>query len=187
MREAMASTMIVIACPICMQKIRAPETVIGRQVKCPQCKNSFLAADPNSIVADVPEGPARMEGVDPSDWEAAIPTAQPELTSGRSGGSFVDYLVFRRMVTPVIIVIMFYLGAALILLAGLVYGIISLIALLGSRGTALMGLLGLLVAALSTIVGLVMWRVFCEVLISVFRILDNVREINLQMNTKDPI
>jgi Domain of unknown function (DUF4282) len=184
----MATTMIVIACPICMQKIRAPEAVIGRQVKCPQCKNSFLAADPNSIIADVPEMPSRMtEGIDTSDWEAAIPTAQPETSSVRSGGSFLDYLVFRRMVTPAIIVVMFYLGAALILAAGLVYGIISLIALFGSRSTALMGLLSLFVAALSTIVGLVMWRVCCEVLISLFRILDNVREINLQLKTKDPI
>lgn len=179
----MASTMIVIACPICMQKIRAPEAVVGRQVKCPQCKNSFLAADPNSIIADVPEVP----GVDPTDWEATIPRDEPETAGSRSSGSLVDYLVFRRMVTPAIITVVFYLGAGLILLSGLVYGIISLIALFGSRGTALVGLLGLLVAALSTIICVVMWRVFCEVLISIFRILDNVREINLQLKTKDPI
>jgi hypothetical protein len=33
----------------------------------------------------------------------------------------------------------------------------------------------------------VLWRVACEVLISLFRILDNVREINLQLKTKGPI
>jgi hypothetical protein len=184
------STMIVIACPMCLQKIRAPEGVIGRQIKCPQCKNGFTAADPKDIAADVPAVQTRLNevpAVDPSGWDGSATVSPFETPPPRPRGTFLDYLIFRRMVTPIIIVGMFYLGAAVILLIGLVYGILGLLGMFARRETALLGLLSLLVAFFSTIVGLVMWRVFCEVLISVFRILDNVREINLQLKTKDPI
>lgn len=180
------ATMIVIACPMCMQKIRAPESVIGRQVRCPQCKNSFNAADPNAISDDAPAIQPRLaeSPLESAGWENGSGEA---TTVPPAGNAFADYLLFRRMVTPGIITGLFYLGAAVILLVGLVYGILAILAMIASRQAALFGLLSLLIAMFATVVSLVMWRVFCEVLISLFRILDNVREINLQLKTKGPL
>lgn len=183
------ATMIVIACPMCMQKIRAPETVIGRQIRCPQCKNSFNAADPNAVPTDAPGVQSRLTeapSAESPNWDNGEPEV-PVVPRAASGSAFVDYLLFHRMVTPRIITGLFYLGAAVILLIGLVYGILGILAIVASKQTAMIGLLSLLIAVFTTIVSLVMWRIFCEVLISLFRILDNVREINLQLKTKGPI
>jgi hypothetical protein len=180
------ATMIVIACPICMQKIRAPETVIGRQIKCPQCKNMFNAADPNALPADARAVQGRLAeapALEAEDWDGSEAAA----TAAPAGNALVDYLVFRRLVTPAIITGLFYVGAAVILLVGLVYGILGILAMAAVKGSAAVGLLSLLIAFFATIASLVLWRVACEVLISLFRILDNVREINLQLKTKGPI
>jgi hypothetical protein len=172
---------LVIACPTCMQKLRAPEGVIGREITCPQCKNAFTAEDPNAATGEVPKAP-RQDSVsdDPSTW-GSIP-AKPGRTPRK--GSFGDYLVFRRMVTPVIIVAVFYFGVVLIVLGGVVNACVGIFGGFGGRGSVVYGLAMMAIAFFSTIFSLVMWRVFCEVLIAMFRILDNVREINEQMKSK---
>lgn len=181
------ATMIVIACPICMQKIRAPETVIGRQIKCPQCKNMFNAADPNALPADARAVQARLADAPALESDAWDGSEAAPVVSPAGGGAIVDYLVFRRLVTPAIITGLFYVGAAVILLVGLVYGILGILAMAAVKGGAAVGLLSLLIAFFATIASLVLWRVACEVLISLFRILDNVREINLQLKTRGPV
>jgi hypothetical protein len=183
------ATMIVIACPICMQKIRAPESVIGRQIRCPQCKNAFNAADPNAIPAEPSPVQSRLAESPPIEEEnwADEALAAPEAKKPARGNSIVDYLVFRGLVTPVIITGLFYLGAAVILLVGLVYGILAIAGMVAVHGAALLGLLSLLIAFFATIAGLILWRVVCEVLVALFRILENVKEINLQLKAKGPI
>jgi hypothetical protein len=176
---------IVIACPVCTQKVRVPETVLGRQIKCPQCKNGFLAQDPNAI----PPAPvfdeafaAAPEAAPQSGESAGMNEFEDELTVPRPPSGFVDYLLFRRMVTPVIIVIFFYLGV-LMLMLGALFGLVSGIVGISQRSYQL-GALSILGAIFGTIVALILWRIFCEVLITLFRILDNVREINERQHDK---
>jgi hypothetical protein len=178
---------IVIACPICTQKVRVPETVLGKNIKCPQCKNSFLAQDP-----DAPPTKPQMEQGFANAAEATPQSAfstldeieeDAEPQPGRSAGGFIDYLLFRRMVTPVIIVVLFYLGI-LLQLAGALYLFVMGIVTIAS-GTRVVGLLTVLASIVGTIVGMIVWRIFCEVLITMFRILDNVREINEQTKQKE--
>ncbi len=183
------ATMIVIACPICMQKIRAPESVIGRQIRCPQCKNAFNAADPNAVPVEPSPVQSRLSESPPIEdghW-VEEPVAVQEVKKPPRSNSFFDYLVFRGLVTPVIITGLFYLGAAVILLVGTVYGILAIAGMIAVHGAALLGLLSLLIAFFATVAGLILWRVACEVLVALFRILENVKEINSQLKAKGPI
>src|SRR5215475_13334355 len=101
---------VVIASPICQQKVRVNTSLLGKSVKCPQCKNPFTAVDPNAAAAPAPtwepvtakpefdftsarEEPPREEVSDEEDLPPSPPVPR------KSGGSaLVDYLLFRRMV-----------------------------------------------------------------------------------------
>ena len=157
-------------------------------MKCPQCKNPFTAIDPNAVPPPAPtwepvtakpdldftsqtEEPPKEE----FDYEDDIP-AQPAGPRKSGGSAFVDYLLFRRMVTPVVMTVIFYLMALAMFIGGVVYGIISLLWMF--RSDVLTGLLGVVSAFLGTVFGILFWRMACEIILALFRILDNVRQIN---------
>jgi len=71
-----------------------------------------------------------------------------------------EYLTFRKMITPAAIQVLFWIGALLFVIGGLV-GIAH----------------GEMIAILTLILGPVAVRIWCEVLIVVFRILDTLTEI----------
>ncbi|MFL5341405.1 MAG: DUF4282 domain-containing protein [Gemmataceae bacterium] len=171
---------VVIACPICTQKVRAPDSVLGRQIKCPQCKNPFIALDPNAI----PPAPAFDAGFPDKTGTPVLTDEDAEISEDipRRPSAVTDYLLFRRMVTPVIITVLFYLGVLLLLLGGLVLFVSGV--LQAVHGYTLIGIATILGSIVGGIVELILWRIFCEVLITLFRILDNVREINEQMKSK---
>jgi hypothetical protein len=177
---------LVIACPVCLQKIRAPGSVIGRQIRCPQCKNGFTVADPSA------PPPAAEAGQSEAVMGAEPPAADPLGLDGaefsvprRSGGSFMDYLVFRRMVTPVILTGLFYFVAVVIVLLGLIYAVVAIAGMFAvGRGSVLIGLLSLLLDFVGTIIALVWWRVVCEMIITLFRMLEQLRDINDKMNMR---
>ncbi|MBI3574451.1 MAG: DUF4282 domain-containing protein [Gammaproteobacteria bacterium] len=73
-----------------------------------------------------------------------------------------DLLSFNRMVTPVFIHVIYWIGIVAVILAGL--------AVVAGGGGILKGLL-------ATVVGLIVVRVGCEVLIVLFRINDNLAAI----------
>ena len=81
-----------------------------------------------------------------------------------------EYLSFRKMITPVIIKVLFWIGVAVPVISGLVmiggsfgrYG--------GGATTFLMGLFTMLL-------GPVVVRIYCEILILIFQINDTLTEI----------
>lgn len=185
---------IVVACPTCQQKIRAPESVLGRQIKCPQCKNAFIpeaAPTQAQVTASAPPEPPPYEPP-ASTWESAgqndlpepeptyTPTRRSRDTGGRSGeksgGGFVDYLLFRRMVTPGIITVIFYIGVVGIILGGLISTGITVFALIRSELYG-MAILYLVIGFMSGLMGLVFWRIYCELIILAFRIYETLTEI----------
>jgi membrane associated rhomboid family serine protease len=86
-----------------------------------------------------------------------------------------DFLQFRKMITPVIIKILFWIGVAVCVIGGLVY----MIAMISSRA-ALAGVFG---GLLFMFLGPVMVRIYCELLILFFRINDTLTEIrNVVLN-----
>jgi hypothetical protein len=80
-----------------------------------------------------------------------------------------DFLSFRKMITPLIIKILFWVGVAFSVIAGLVI-IISSFTTRGGGGLFLYGLMIMLI-------GPVIARIYCEILILFFRMHDSLNEI----------
>jgi hypothetical protein len=73
-----------------------------------------------------------------------------------------EYLTFEKMIAPVVIQVIFWIGVVGVVIAGLV-------TLFSSS----------FLAGLATIIlGPLVIRIYCEILLVFFRILDNLREIN---------
>ncbi len=72
-----------------------------------------------------------------------------------------ELLAFRQMVTPMIIQIIFWVGIVFIVLAAL-----------GTMTQSFLAGIGAL------IIGPLMWRIWCELMIVIFRINDNLAELN---------
>ncbi len=81
-----------------------------------------------------------------------------------------EYLAFRKMITPVAIQIIFWIGVVACLIVGLVNIVGGASAPYGGGTTVLTGILMILL-------GPVLVRIYCELLIVVFRILDTLGEI----------
>ncbi len=82
---------------------------------------------------------------------------------------FSDFLSFRKMVIPIIIQILFWLGVLIAVIFGIVYIVYGVVR---SDVTAL--LYGLLVLILGPLVV----RIYCEILILFFRINETLTEIS---------
>ena len=94
--------------------------------------------------------------------------------------NFRSLLNFDKMITPVIIKILFYIGIAASVISGLVMlfgGIISAIQQ-GSVGPAIGGIIG---GPLAVVVGILLARVYSELLIVVFEIHQNLVAIKNKM------
>ena len=84
---------------------------------------------------------------------------------------FNDFLSFKKMITPTIIKIIFWIG-----MAGAVIGALVMMgSSFGRYGSGIGGFFGGLIAL---VVGPVIVRVYCELLILLFRMNDTLTEIN---------
>jgi hypothetical protein len=119
------------------------------------------------LAAPVSRGPAPMAAPGPMPAPAAAPT-QVAATPAPSGPSPLgEFLAFRRMVTPLLIQVFFWVGVA-----GCV------IAAIGQLFT--FGLIGIVLAPVILVTGVIGVRVYCELLILMFRIHDTLQEIKEQ-------
>jgi hypothetical protein len=84
---------------------------------------------------------------------------------------FVEFLTFRRMVTPIVIQIIFWIGVGICVLSGI--GLMILAFRFG-------GIVDFLMALGTLILGPLMVRIYCELLILLFRIHDTLQEIKNQ-------
>jgi len=73
-----------------------------------------------------------------------------------------DFLAFRKMITPVIIQILFWIGVVACVIAAIINF---------TQGLVLGGFVVL-------VLGPIMVRVYCEILIVVFKVLDTLKEIS---------
>jgi len=89
----------------------------------------------------------------------------------------VDFINFKKMITPVIIQILFWVGAVLSVLGGLITMATSF-GRYGGGGFQFLG--GLLVVVLGTVVV----RIYCELLIILFRMNETLTEIKTGLEKK---
>ena len=85
-----------------------------------------------------------------------------------------DFLAFRKMITPLIIQIIFWIGVAICVLSGLITVISGVASDFGGGAQVLRGLLIIILGPLGV-------RIYCELLIIVFRIHD--RLVDIKDNT----
>jgi hypothetical protein len=204
---------IVIYCPDCTAKIRAPEQIIGRHIRCPKCDSEFVAKGdeaptpsappsapepptPSAPVAvpfapppppEEPAKPARSETIRPEpaadvppppEEKPASPASVPELVP-LPANALADFLLFRTMITPILVQLIFWIGTILCILTGgylLISAIVEMVSTdKGPVGPfflqALRGL-GLIVF------GPLLVRIGCELNILAFRIYDALKEIH---------
>ena len=89
-----------------------------------------------------------------------------------------DYLSFRKMLTPVIIQIIFWIGAVICVLGGIIGIVTSAVA-----DNAIM----ILYSILTMLLGPLVVRIYCEILIVVFRINDNLVEMNKKLDIEEEV
>ena len=89
-----------------------------------------------------------------------------------------DFLSFRKMITPIIIQILFWIGCVVCVIAGLVTMATSS-GPYGSSSSALGGLLLIVLGPLAV-------RVYCELLIVLFRMNETLTDIRSAMLTRPP-
>lgn len=94
------------------------------------------------------------------------PTGEPQQ---RRGFSWSDFFNFRYMVTPVVIRVVYIIGAALITLGGLA-------SMLSNGGSFFFGG-GLISGLFFLLFGNIYWRVILEVVMVLFGIHDGIRSI----------
>ncbi len=196
---------ITITCPDCDARIRAPDSMEGRPVRCPKCAAHFTAA----ASPDPPPAPPRDETPLPApsavtapalppvspavdDRPAAVwselpqptapkpaPEAEPKASEPAPAPApnvLADFLFFRKLAAPVLIQILFWCGfAGCVLVGGLQFA--GVLALL-NRGERFGVVAGPLLLTLGIwFLGPLVIRLACEVLVAFFRMQDALREI----------
>ena len=89
-----------------------------------------------------------------------------------------DFINFKKMLTPIIIKVLFWVGVALAILGGLA----TIVGGLSNDGGGKAVLMGLLMIVL----GPVIVRIYCELLIVIFSINDTLTDIKNMMQDKQP-
>jgi hypothetical protein len=88
-----------------------------------------------------------------------------------------DFLTFRRMITPIVIQIVFWIG----IIGILVLGIVAIVD--GASGETDGG--AVVLGVLFIIFGPMIWRVFCELLILVFHIIEKLANLLIEKTSHE--
>lgn len=200
-----------VVCPSCATQLNVRDEHAGRPVRCPKC--GFMIPPADAAAPPAPPRPAfeideprpaphatsrppRDSGDDDDDGDRRRRPRPPRRNdddddndrksqrSGRGrparGGGLGDYLAFRKMVVPVVIQIIFWFLAILVIGAGLVFGVMSI---LTGRTQAI--LVGIAAVVIGVPLYLLLIRMYCEVLIVVFRMNDTLTDIRNLLEKKN--
>ena len=86
-----------------------------------------------------------------------------------------DFLKFRKMITPIIIQVLFWIGAVVCVLMGIAEIITGIVGHLDGGGRVV------LMGVLTLVLGPLLVRVYCEILIVLFSINDTLTDIKNKM------
>ncbi len=91
---------------------------------------------------------------------------------------FDDFVSFRKMITPTIIQVLFWIGVAAVVISG--FGVL----MNGIRAGGFSIVVALISAPLTVIVGVLIVRIGCELLIVIFQINNTLTEIKNLLERK---
>ncbi len=159
-------------CPNCASVYGVGPQHVGRQFNCRKCSAALVVSEDGLQLAGA--ATQRVGSNEPAEEPENLgDTARvaPRVRRSRGlGGGLGEYLAFRKMIVPVIIQIIFYLFAGISVVIGLSYLIYLGIVQKGGLFVIFQGLVILLVGPLII-------RIQCEILIVIFRIHDTLTEI----------
>ncbi len=96
---------------------------------------------------------------------------------------FKDILMFRKMITPWLVRVIFWIGSVLVILGGIVYFFVELVGGIsdGDAGRILLALFGV---PIGTIVVLLVFRLYAEISIVIFSINEALQEMAASMRRR---
>lgn len=173
-------------CPACGAVYSVTRQHVGRRIACKKCGAALVVeADGIELAgrprpADVP--PTYQEGIPAPPQQ--LPPFSPAIdnddqpppafrTHTRRSSALVDYLLFRRMLAPVLIQVMFWAGLVGIVIWGLVQ-LIGALAFIKDAPSA--AILLALTAIGQILLGPIFLRVSCECILVGFRIYETLKE-----------
>jgi hypothetical protein len=171
-----------IACPHCQTRVRAPAQMVGQSVKCPSCQQTFVVTDPSTRPAT--PAPAPSSGFE--DLGAPDVARKP---AKRQTNPFVDFLVFRLMIAPYFIQIMFWLAVVGCIGFGGVQVVLGLYTMTTKNAFThesnfLIGLLAVFGGLATMVIGPFVARLYAELLILLFRVYDVLQEIRDRLDQR---
>jgi predicted Zn finger-like uncharacterized protein len=100
------------ACPSCQRQLKVPENLLGKTVRCPSCKTTFVAQaseeEPIAMIDEEPQAPARGPGPSGSQTAPRRRVRTSEAAASALKGPAISLLVFG-----VIAILLGFLGGAL--------------------------------------------------------------------------
>jgi len=171
-------------CPSCGTAYKIDSSSVGRTFKCSTCSNP-LAVTEAGIVVSPPRAPPQPvpsppQNPGPLSLDDDDDDYTPGRRSRRGGSGLGDFLTFRRMIIPVIIQVVFLVLSAVVVVAGLFGGYV----LATGKNGSLVG--GVFVILVGIPVYLLVVRMWCELIIVIFRINDTLTDIrNLLRSRRD--
>ncbi len=202
---------ILIHCPDCGAKIRAPEKAIGRQIRCPKCDAEFTAQSnaapappaeappPEPVPEPVAAGAAPppeaneapksasveairrelpVDGDEEEDEDESPPAMTPE-SYGPPRNPLVDVLLFRMMITPIIIQFLFWLGVIACVIGGGITLVVAIGLMVSGNSDVTAAFIQALLGLGLIVLGPLAIRLVCELNILFFRIYDTLREMQM--------
>lgn len=171
-------------CRKCQQPFTFPEAAAPHVPQEPheQAMTSMVvgpsAAGPSAV------GPAQEAG-EPPPVPAGPPAGTPPApaTAARRGPTLADLLSFRYMITGPIMQVLFWVGTALCVVAGIV-AIVGALSQDARRYDSPPAWLGVVAGLLLIVLGPVVVRIHCELLIVMFRIYDTLVEMRDELRRR---
>ncbi|MEK7468379.1 MAG: DUF4282 domain-containing protein [Planctomycetota bacterium] len=122
------------------------------------------------------------KGTSRAEKPAAAKTEKPEPKPSKPAGpsqpgAIGEFLSFKRMITPSIVKLLFWLGEFLLVLSGLGSVVSAILMMTARHGDVAMGLVMLVAGPVGTVVGMLLWRVMCESALLYFQVFDRLGEI----------
>jgi predicted Zn finger-like uncharacterized protein len=170
---------LAVSCPHCQSRVRVPDDAVGRDVRCPNCQQVFRVGGIEPA-ASVSRRPAPTGTAPSGDFQGAAAGGRPPGTSN----VIIDFLLFRRMIAPIVIQVLFWIGLLIcVIMAG--FQVISGILLAtGKSGSPWLAVLGIFGGLVILTVGPFVVRLYAELLILSFRIYETLTEIRDRLDRK---
>lgn len=175
-------------CPGCQARLTVSVGDLGQNVQCPTCQTTFTAARPGAAppAPPAPSPQAAFGGIEAEDDGDDRPSRRSGGGGRRSrkqASGFGAYLKFDRMITPIAVQVVFWIGVVVICIMAAFSGVMALMS--AGKASAIATAIGVGGAFLSVPAGILILRLYCELLIVIFRISETLQDIKFRLEDRE--